>query len=36
MGNAPDPVKAAATEVTAPNTEDGLYQYLVKAGLIEA
>ena len=34
MGNAPEPVKAAATEVTASNVEDGIYQYLVRNGLI--
>lgn len=36
MGNAPDGVKAAATCVTAPNTEDGIYQYLKDNHIIEA
>lgn len=30
MGNAPDDIKAAADDVTAPNTEDGLAKALEK------
>lgn len=36
MGNAPQKVKAAASDVTCSNEEDGIYAYLVKAGLIDA
>ena len=35
MGNAPEAVKEAATDITAPNTEDGIYQYLVQHRLIK-
>ena len=34
MGNAPDPVKKYANEVTASNEDSGIYQYLVKSGII--
>lgn len=36
MGNAPQKVKAEASDVTISNEEDGIYAYLVKAGLIDA
>ncbi len=36
MGNAPQKVKAAASDVTCSNEEDGIYAYLVKIGLIDA
>ena len=34
MGNAPQPVKAAAGEVTTSNEEDGIYAYLSEHHLI--
>lgn len=34
MGNAPEDVKKAATDVTEANTEDGIYRYLHRNGII--
>ena len=36
MGNAPEPVKKYATEVTASNEDSGIYKYLVKSRIINA
>ena len=35
MGNAPEPVKKYATEVTASNEDSGIYKYLAKRGIID-
>ena len=34
MGNAPEPVKSIADDVCGPVSEDGIYQYCVRQGLI--
>ncbi|MBR2179877.1 MAG: HAD family hydrolase [Selenomonadaceae bacterium] len=34
MGNAPEPVKQYANEVTTSNEDSGIYQYLIKHGVI--